>query len=71
MKNVSSRIMAGLVIKGGTGLCNVILDSDFLEKSEYIEETVDKLKKEDVVTTSSVITDVVNKESSNIFVPMD
>ncbi len=35
MKSVSSRIMAGLCIKGGTGLCNLILDNDLLENSEY------------------------------------
>ena len=71
MKNVSSRIMAGLVIKGGTGLCNVILDSDLLEKSEYIEETEDKYKKSDEVTTSAVMTDIIEKEVTGIFIPMD
>jgi DNA-directed RNA polymerase II subunit RPB1 len=35
MKSVSSRIMAGLCIKGGTGLCNLILDRELLENSEY------------------------------------
>jgi DNA-directed RNA polymerase beta' subunit len=35
MKSVSSRIMAGLCIKGGTGLCNLILDKELLENSEY------------------------------------
>ena len=35
MKSVSSRIMAGLCIKGGTGLCNLVLDKDLLENSEY------------------------------------
>jgi len=35
MKSVSSRIMAGLCIKGGTGLCDLILDKDLLENSEY------------------------------------
>jgi DNA-directed RNA polymerase II subunit RPB1 len=35
MKSVSSRIMAGLCIKGGTGLCNLVIDKDLLENSEY------------------------------------
>jgi DNA-directed RNA polymerase beta' subunit len=35
MKSVSSRIMAGLCIKGGTGLCNLVLDKELLENSEY------------------------------------
>ena len=37
MKCVSSRIMAGLAVKGGTGLCNVYLDTEKLENSEYID----------------------------------
>lgn len=39
MKSVSSRIMGGLVIKGGTGLCNLSLNTELLEKSEYIESS--------------------------------
>ena len=38
MKSVSSRIMAGLVVKGGTGLCNVVLDVELMENSEYVKE---------------------------------
>jgi DNA-directed RNA polymerase beta' subunit len=38
MKSVSSRIMAGKVIKGGTGLCQIMLDSELLENSEYVED---------------------------------
>lgn len=72
MKSVSSRIMAGLVIKGGTGLCNIILNSDLLEKSEYIEDIEQKyVKTFNEVSTSSVITDVINKDVSGIFIPDD
>ena len=71
MNNVSSRIMAGLVIKGGTGLCEVILDSELLEKSEYtedIEQTYVKTYNE--VSTSSIMSDIISKdESSGFFVP--
>lgn len=35
MKSVSSRIMAGLVIKGGTGMCGVMLDTDMIQNSEF------------------------------------
>lgn len=69
MMNVSSRIMAGLVIKGGTGICNVILDTELLEKSEYVEETEHRYEKVPEVSTSSVITDVINKEITGIFIP--
>ena len=34
MKNVSSRIIGGLCIKGGTGLCDLIMDNNMLENSE-------------------------------------
>jgi len=69
MVNVSSRIMAGLVIKGGTGICNLILDTKLLEKSEYIEETGQKYEKVNEMSTSSVITDVIKKEITGIFIP--
>jgi DNA-directed RNA polymerase beta' subunit len=35
MRSVSSRIMAGRCIKGGTGLCEIIIDNDIIENSEY------------------------------------
>ena len=35
MRSVSSRIMAGRCIKGGTGLCDILLDTDTIENSEY------------------------------------
>ena len=49
MKSVSSRIMAGKVIKGGTGLCQIMLDTDLLENAEYVEE-------EDTVKTFTELT---------------
>jgi hypothetical protein len=30
MRSVSSRIMCGLAIKGGTGLCDLIMDNNML-----------------------------------------
>ena len=35
MRSVSSRIMAGRCIKGGTGLCEIMVDNDIIENSEY------------------------------------
>ena len=70
MNNVSSRIMAGLAIKGGTCLCEVILDSDLLEKSEYIEDIEQTyVKTYNEVSKSNIITDVMTKEVSGFFVP--
>jgi len=45
MKSVSSRIIAGLCIKGGTGLCNLILDRELLENSEYTTDIGQLYKK--------------------------
>lgn len=72
MKSVSSRIMAGLVVKGGTGMCDVILDTDMLEKSEYLE---DNLNSYDTsyknINTSNIIEDMIKKEDvGDIFMPM-
>jgi DNA-directed RNA polymerase II subunit RPB1 len=39
MKGVSSRIMGGLVIKGGTGYCNVYLDDELIKNSEFTGKT--------------------------------
>jgi DNA-directed RNA polymerase II subunit RPB1 len=70
MNNVSSRIMAGLVIRGGTGLCNVILDSEFLVKSEYLEDIEQKyVKTYNEITKNAVVNDMINKEISGIFIP--
>jgi DNA-directed RNA polymerase beta' subunit len=66
MKSVSSRIMAGLCIKGGTGLCNLILDKDLLENSEYTVDIGQLYNKtyEDIVPTH------INDEiETDIFIP--
>ncbi len=74
MKSVSSRIMAGLVIKGGTGVCNVVLDTNMLENSEYIEDVDHKYKRTFAeLTVDPVVSDVINKETTttvpDMFIP--
>jgi len=70
MKSISSRIMAGLVIKGGTGYCDVILDTEMLEKSEYTEDIGQKYKKTyNELGQSSIIKDVIEKDNGGIFMP--
>jgi DNA-directed RNA polymerase beta' subunit len=39
VRSVSSRIMAGRCIKGGTGLCDVLMDNDIIENSEFTKQT--------------------------------
>jgi DNA-directed RNA polymerase II subunit RPB1 len=70
MKGISSRIMAGQVIKGGTGMCDLLLDTEMIEKSEFTEDIGQKyIKTYNEITTSSVINDVINKEETGIFIP--
>jgi len=68
MTGVSSRIMCGQVIKGGTGFCDVILDLDMIEKSEYVEEN--KYKDYTEILTDNIAVDIVNKDNENIFMPI-
>jgi intein/homing endonuclease len=71
MNSVSARIMAGLAIKGGTGLCNVVLDTEVLEKSEYIEDIEHKYKKTfNELSTDAVVEDVIGKATEGIFIPV-
>ncbi len=65
MKSVSSRIMAGLCIKGGTGLCNLILDKDLLENSEYTIDVGQLYKK----TYEDITTQQHKDVDTDIFIP--
>jgi len=60
MRSVSARIMAGLSIKGGTGLPNILLDFDQLENSEYIEQNNSDMK----FTQNAIINDIIHEEEN-------
>ena len=68
MKGVSSRVMAGLVIKGGTGYCDVILDTNAIEKSEYSDET-NKYRTHTEILTDGVAKDIMKNETGEMFIP--
>jgi DNA-directed RNA polymerase II subunit RPB1 len=71
MKSVSSRIMAGLVIKGGTGMCDVLLDTELLQNSEYTEDFEQDYEKTfNEVSVSTIIDDTIGKEADDIFIPL-
>jgi len=71
MESVSSRIMAGLVIKGGTGLCDIRLDIEMLEKSEYIEDIEHKYHKTfNELSSNTIMSDMLQKEDIDIFIPV-
>lgn len=69
LNGVSARIMTGNVIKGGTGLCGIMLDTEMIEKSEYVED--ERYVKNDKIDEvgSSLIDDVTGKTHDDIFVP--
>jgi len=68
MKGVSSRVMVGAVIKGGTGYCELELDTEMIEKSEYIEN-IDYTKKFTELNKGTLAVDIINKKNDDIFVP--
>jgi DNA-directed RNA polymerase II subunit RPB1 len=72
MRSVSSRIMAGLVVNGGTGLCDLILDTNMLQNSEYVEELEQKYEQTfNELSIDTVVDDVMKKgETDDIFIPV-
>lgn len=70
MRGVSSRIIGGLVINGGTNICKVALDTDLIQKSEFTEDIEQKYRKTfNDVSSDNIIQDIVNKDVNNIFLP--
>lgn len=69
LRGVSGRIMTGNVIRGGTGMCGLMLDTEMIEKSEYIED--DLLINKEIVdeTETNLIDDITSKKYEDIFVP--
>ena len=71
LRSVSSRIAAGRVISGGTGLSSLIIDSNFVMNSEYIKDE-DPMKRTDfkIFNESLIIKDILSRSSFNIFKPL-
>jgi DNA-directed RNA polymerase II subunit RPB1 len=69
MKGVSARIMAGQVIKGGTGYCDISLDTEMIEKSEYVED-MDFGKTFVELNTTQLANDIIKKQNNDIFMPI-
>lgn len=65
MKSVSSRIIAGMCIKGGTNIVDVLLDKDMIENSEYIyNENTSKFDK-----NFNEIMEEKNEINEDVFIP--
>jgi DNA-directed RNA polymerase II subunit RPB1 len=65
MKSVSSRIMAGLCIKGGTGLCNLIIDNELIANSEYTIDIGQLYKK----TYEDITVQQKQEIDTDVFIP--
>lgn len=72
MNGVSSRVMAGLCIKGGTGYPELILNTEMIENADFEESEYDKKYEE--IKTENITADIVKKaendEDENVFMPM-
>jgi DNA-directed RNA polymerase beta' subunit len=72
MQSVSARIMTGQAIKGGTGLCHLIMNTKLLENTE-LPNTSDEWKRGagyKRVSSDKIIDDILKKKSDeNAFMP--
>jgi DNA-directed RNA polymerase beta' subunit len=74
LRGVSSRIMVGKCIKGGTGLCDLLVDIDMLENSELDETKESKIvgSKFKPLKTNSLLDDLLKNipiTGAKIFMP--
>lgn len=71
LKSVSSRIIIGRMINGGTGYCQLMMDNDILENTELNISSIEQgLNETDVIMKleeNAVINDLIEKDS-NIFI---
>jgi DNA-directed RNA polymerase II subunit RPB1 len=65
LNGVSARIMTGLVIKGGTGLCNVILDTELIQNSQYSENTNNHYNNSYNEINENILTTMVKNDANN------
>lgn len=71
MNSVSSQIMVGRAFRGGTGLCEIVLDNELLENTEYHEnrETKDYNKYIEL-ESNPLMDDIFNRtEVEDIYLP--
>ncbi len=71
LRGVSSRIMVGRCIKGGTGLCDIKIDTEMLENSELVDTKEVKQYGSEFKTlkTNNLLSDLI-KVKSKTFVPI-
>lgn len=70
MQGVSSRLYVGAVFKGGTGYCELVLDTHMIQNSEYIEKTLHDVKNNlSISTIANAIMDDKEDLGEDIFIP--
>lgn len=62
---VSSRIMTGLIVKSGTGLCDIVLDTDMIISSE--NDYVDNSRETIQLYADTYISDIINGDIADDF----
>lgn len=68
MQTVSSRLYTGSVIKSGTGYCELILDTEKIQNSEYIEEDITD-SKHNIISNTLAQSIMDDNEGEDIFIP--
>jgi len=71
LKSVSSKIMVGQVIPGGTGSFDIILDTDKLINSEYITDETGGRSEFVEIEPVPILEDIMNYgiNETNFFIP--
>jgi DNA-directed RNA polymerase II subunit RPB1 len=69
MRSVSSRIMVGRVIEGGTGLPRILMDTNILENSEFVEESIPMTSTFNELKTSNLIKNTLEQDNYDIYLP--
>ncbi len=68
MRGVSSRLYIGSVFKGGTGYCDLILDTKMIQNSEFIEKETRDVRHN--ISINTIATAIMEDEGDeDIFIP--
>jgi DNA-directed RNA polymerase II subunit RPB1 len=71
LKSVSSRIIIGRMINGGTGYCKLMMDNDILENTELNVSSMEQGLNQDAIiklNDNLVIDDLIMKDDNNMFI---
>ena len=67
MRGVSSRIMTGQSIRGGTGLCKLTMDTSMLENTE-INENIGEKEMNIEINFNNVLSDLTDKYFEDLYI---